>query len=286
MNWQRAHTQSYYRLDAPDGCNLHDLSDRLIVNCSGVSVIDSAFRSHVPNGRHDYYLMLLIRGSLNAMSGEKEFMLSEGDLIIYPPDVAYGYRKDSEERMIYLWAHFTGSEAEKALLARSLQPGCVCHVRDTELLEADFEAIQRLFITRPAFFLEEAALQMELLLTHAARLLSASREEDPLDRIQASLNHLNRHYAEPLRLETLASMEYLSPSRYSALFRRMTGRSPQQYLIELRLKNARELLLSTNLSVAEVARSVGYDDALYFSRLFRRHFGFSPSTLRVERRRI
>ena len=54
------------------------------------------------------------------------------------------------------------------------------------------------------------------------------------------------------------------------------GVSPQQYLIDLRLRNARDLLISTDLSISEVARSVGYDDPLYFSRLYRKHYGLSP----------
>lgn len=286
MNWQRAHTQSYYRMETPDGCNLCDRSERLIVNCSGVSVIDSAFRSHVPSGRHDYYLMLLVHGELHAWSGENEYHLAQGDMIIYPPDISYAYQKDSDGRMIYLWIHFTGSDTERALSQRRLAPGRVYSMADCDALETGFEDIQRLFITRPAFFHEEAALRLELLLTHAARQVCTDSGSEPLDRLQASLNYLNRHYAEPLTLEALASMEYLSPSRYSALFRRMTGRSPQQYLIELRLKNARELILSTDLSISEIARSVGYDDALYFSRLFRRHFASSPRALRTGHRRI
>ena len=62
------------------------------------------------------------------------------------------------------------------------------------------------------------------------------------------------------------------------------GRSPQQYLINLRLHNAQNMLLDTDLSVGEIARSVGYDDQLYFSRLFHRYFGTSPREYREVRK--
>lgn len=278
MNWQRAHTQSYYRLDR-HGDNICDLSHRLIVNCTGVSVIDTPFRSHQPAGRHDFYLMYLVCGALTAWSGKREFSLSPGDAIIYTPETAYSYHHVTNERMVYLWIHFTGSEAENLLLSRELDMAKVYSIGNVEAIEEDFESVQRLFITRPPFYLEEAAARLELLITHIARVAGGA-EHGRVERLQASLNYLNRHYAEPIRLEALASMEYLSASRYSALFKQIIGKSPQQYLIDLRLKNARELLQNTDLSIAEVARSVGYDDALYFSRLFRRHFGSAPREIR------
>lgn len=278
MNWLRAHTQSYYRLDR-QGDNICDLTQRLIVNCSGVSVIDTPFLSRQPAGRHDFYLMYLICGSLQARSGEKTFLLSPENAVIYTPETGYSYRHETDERMVYLWIHFTGSEAEKLLSDRGLSTAEVYSIRNSEQIEADFEAIHQLFITRPPYYLEEAAARLDMLLLHIARL-NGRAENAQNERLQNSLSFLNRHYAEKLQLETLASMEFLSPSRYSALFRSLTGRSPQQYLIDLRLKNARELLVSTDLSVAEIARSVGYEDALYFSRLFKKHTGKAPKDMR------
>lgn len=284
MNRHLSHSQSYYRLDQ-HGDNIHDLSQRLIVNCSGVSVIDTPFKSLQPVGRHDFYLMYMIHGSLTARSGEHEFQLAPGDAVIYTPETLYSYQHMNEERMIYLWIHFTGAEAESLLSSRGLQTARVYSIGACEAIEKDFEAIHQLFITRPDFYLEEAAARLDIMLMHFARMTGSTAGARP-ERLQASLSYLNRHYAENLRLETLAAMEYLSVSRYSALFRFVTGRSPQQYLIELRLKNARELLLNTNLSIGEIARSAGYEDALYFSRLFKKHFGSSPREMRNQKHTI
>ena len=278
------HTQSYYRLtEDVDGCNILDHSHRLIVNCSGICALDASFKSTSARGRHDHYLMYVVDGELEASSGEASFFLRPGDVAFYRPDAPYAYQNVSGGRMVYLWVHFTGAEADHLLHERGLQTGHAYSVGISEEIEESFEAIQRLFITRPAFYLEEAASHMDLLLTRIGRAVSSESMRSPSERLHASLNHLNHHYAEPLKLDSLAAMEYLSASRYSALFRQIMGLSPQQYLIDLRLRNAREMLLSTDLSITEVARSVGYDDALYFSRLFRRHLGASPSEVRRER---
>lgn len=281
MNAQPLHTQSYYRLDRV-GDDVCDLSRRLLVNCCGVSVIDTPFRSLHPTGRKDFYLMCLTQGELEIRSDENRFRLTPGCVVIHRPGRPYGYRLTKAGRMVYRWVHFTGSQAGSLLMDLGLTLGEALHIGDAEGLEDDFEALQRLFITRPPLYLEESAVRLELLLTHLSRAVFTAAD-GRRERLQASLDYLNRHYAEPIRLEALSAMEFLSVSRYSALFRKITGVSPQQYLIALRLKNAKGFLLSTDLSVSEIARNVGYDDALYFSRLFHRHFGVAPSTFRTKR---
>lgn len=279
MNGQRASTQSYYRIEG-DGCNIRDESRPLLVNCSGVAAMDVPFRTNNVKGRHDYYLMVLTHGSLDAAAGSTSFRLQPGDVVIYRPNQPYAYQRVGEERMVYLWAHFTGFDVERILQERGLALDTVYHMERCEETEADFEAIHRLFITRPLYYLEEAGEWLALLLTHIGRRILQSDDAYLRERLKKSLRYLNHHYNEPIALEKLAAMEYLSPSRYSALFRQMAGVSPQQYLIGLRLQNARELLTHTDMSVSEIARSVGYEDALYFSRLCRKHFGFSPKAFR------
>ena len=60
----------------------------------------------------------------------------------------------------------------------------------------------------------------------------------------------------------------------------MTGISPQEYLLDYRIRKACELLQNTDLPIAHIARSVGYEDSLYFSRLFKQHMKSSPSSYR------
>lgn len=272
------HNRSHYRTD-DISCDFCDHSRPLLVNCTGVNVMDAPFSTHVAQGRRDYYLMYVLQGCLFAGAGEKSFPLCPGQAVLYAPNQGYRYRFDGG-RLVYLWVHFTGSRAAQLLSSLDLALDTPYSPGPSEELQADFEALWRLFLIRPIYFLPEASAQLELLLTHLARRIRQPETDGPLSRLKESLHYLNRHYAEPIRLETLAGMAYLSPSRYSALFRQLMGVSPQNYLISLRLRYAQELLCSTDLSVSETARSVGYDDPLYFSRLYRRHFGLSPRQTR------
>lgn len=78
----------------------------------------------------------------------------------------------------------------------------------------------------------------------------------------------------------LAQIENLSVSRYCALFRNLIGMPPSQYIIDLKLKNACELLAESNYSIKKIGNSVGYNDAQMFSNFFRKHLGISPSDYR------
>ena len=71
-------------------------------------------------------------------------------------------------------------------------------------------------------------------------------------------------------------MEFLSPSRYREVFRKVTGYSPVEYITLLRLRQAAELLSEGNVSIEEVALAVGYTDRLYFQRVFKKHMGVTP----------
>ena len=93
-------------------------------------------------------------------------------------------------------------------------------------------------------------------------------------------SYIERYYMQPHTLCELGSKYNMSGKYFSDVFKRYAGISPIDYLIACRLEQSKKLLESTECSVKEIGRSVGYEDALYFSRQFSRHFGLSPSRYR------
>ena len=100
------------------------------------------------------------------------------------------------------------------------------------------------------------------------------------ERISRAIAHLHRSYSQPVSVDEMAAHAHLSSSRFRRLFHQRTGFSPLEYLTRLRLNHASQLMAETALSIAEIARAVGYEDPLYFSRLFRRKMGVSPTEFR------
>lgn len=272
--------QSYYRLAGDDSCNIAVLDRFLTVNCTGVCVLPDPFSNANPSGRRDFYLMYLYSGELEAAAAGQQYTLREGDLLVYPAGKPYRYRKKDSDEMIYFWAHFSGYGAEELLRESGIEPGRVFHPGKSEELAACFERLFEPFFLRKKFFEMEAAAQLIMILSKAARRILRRTEEQsapPAVRIRRSLEYLYRNYAEPVRLEQLAQLEHLSPSRYSAVFRQCMGMSPQHFLISLRIRNAADLMRRTDLSVKQIAQAVGYDDPFYFSSLFKQKTSFSPS---------
>ncbi|MBQ8144779.1 MAG: helix-turn-helix transcriptional regulator, partial [Butyricicoccus sp.] len=98
--------------------------------------------------------------------------------------------------------------------------------------------------------------------------------------IRSAREYIAAHYGDALTLEEVAEKAGLSPSYFSLLFKRELGVSFSDYLVELRIKAARELLEETDETIACVAEHVGYRDVKYFSRLFQRMVGVNPSKYR------
>lgn len=91
---------------------------------------------------------------------------------------------------------------------------------------------------------------------------------------------LQSELANPIRMEDLAAEFPISYSKFRKSFKRLTGKSPNQYHLDLRLDKAEELLKTTHLTVTEIGYHTGFDSPFYFSRLFKKKFGISPKTLR------
>lgn len=97
--------------------------------------------------------------------------------------------------------------------------------------------------------------------------------------VSAATYYLEAHYSEELTLSSLAATLHISPAVLSRTFKTVQGESPINYLTKLRMRRAKDLLAKEQLTVGEVSRSVGYQDPLYFSKLFKRYFGMAPSLI-------
>lgn len=91
---------------------------------------------------------------------------------------------------------------------------------------------------------------------------------------------LDRGYATPITIEQLSQEVALSPFYLIRLFRRVYKQTPHQYLIQVRITRAKELLRSSDLSITEICADVGFESLGSFSALFRKIAGISPSAYR------
>lgn len=102
----------------------------------------------------------------------------------------------------------------------------------------------------------------------------------PKYKLRQTIDYINEHLAEDLSLAVIARQIDMSQYHFARLFKQSTGLAPHQYVIQCRIERAKQLLLQSKLSIAEVASLVGFTDQSHFTRYFKRLVGVKPTTVR------
>lgn len=105
----------------------------------------------------------------------------------------------------------------------------------------------------------------------------APAQDRTLSYVRMAQNYIEAKYMDELRVSQLAAYLGLDRSYFSKIFKQHTGKSPQDYIVDFRLKKAAELMVTRDLGPGEAARLTGYADIVSFSRIFRKKYGVAPS---------
>ncbi len=247
-----------------------------VVNCAGLFDTEYSFVTNNKRGRLDYYLMYITSGELTVKMPDGPCRVGVGDAVVFPPNYAYRYEYDGEgEGLTYFWVHFTGSHAGFYLSQfgfDTLPSVRACH--RPERISEGFREMFGIFTSGERGY--EHSLSAPLLKI----LSSLSGIEKEKYQISKSLAYINAHYTEDLKIPDLAAMENLCHSRYGAVFNAVTGMAPKRYMLSLRIRDACELLSTTDLSVKQIGITVGYPESHFFCKVFGIYMGCSPAEYR------
>ena len=272
--------QTYYKLNSPSkNNNIVDLSSDIIVNCCGETVIRNEWRHCKLGQRRDYYLLYSLGGDILGTIGEKQVVIRAGNVVCIKNDTPYmfGSRSPMEEWTHYYWIHFTGHDADMLLSRTGIEPNNVYELDQSDEVISFFERLFLEFRTESEHLEYNAALQLKYIMYTFSRA-RRQRENGRLDR---SIRYIHTHLRYDLSIKALAAMEYLGVSRYRQLFHDLTGTSPSEYIARLRIERAKDLLLQTDMSIAEVGCLVGYETRHYFQSIFKHRVGITPGEYRA-----
>lgn len=116
-----------------------------------------------------------------------------------------------------------------------------------------------------------------------SKLLEVGRSEARLGApIKEAIGYIEAHLEEPISMKQIADLMHLNASYFSVLFKEQTGVTFSDYLTRVRLQKAKELLVSTRLSISDIAEKVGYGTSKYFIKVFKDNEGSSPRQYRVQ----
>ena len=202
-----------------------------------------------PNGMRGWIINLTVDGAGRIFDGKDSFIVEPGDLVLFPPDAQHLYGRD-EGPFSELFRLFV--EVEKwAVLADGLS-------------------------------VDLAFNRLEHILLFCARMSRASTKSEVVidERVLAACTLISNNLDRPLTVNEIASHVCLSPSRLSHLFRKYVGTGVVQWRDGQRMQYAMQVLRVSNVPIKALSQMVGYEDPLYFSRVFRRHTNMSPRTFR------
>ncbi|GAB3383360.1 AraC family transcriptional regulator [Spongiibacter taiwanensis] len=233
----------------------------------------------------NYLLIYCTAGKGSLTSDQRRYQIGSGDLVLLQRDHAHSYRADKQDPWTIYWLHFEGNLADEFYNH--------IHVTSPVLNIGVQPRVVRIFdglseLRRSAYQLPEfvqGCHQLQALLSYLALLVRQQRPQSgkalDWERLRAIMQE---HIHGQLNLDELAASAKLSKYHFTKKFKALSGQSPIQYFINMKVQRACYLLDSTSQSVKQVAAAVGYDDAYYFSRLFKKVIGLSPSDYRVHRK--
>ncbi|WP_082652031.1 AraC family transcriptional regulator [Gorillibacterium timonense] len=238
---------------------------------------------------HDYFLIhTVLRGEGVFETGGRRYPCSEGDTFVIFPGVLFRYEAGQEEPWQYCWVAFKGSRSRSILDELGIIPeNPVIRHSGGPLVRALYKQLRSSLKREDSDALAdlEASGILRLLLTRfgEASLAATPVPERPLAesdrRLDRIISWLLLQYAQPISIQQIADTFGYHRTHLSRIFKEKTGLSPARFLLKVRMEKAKQLL-STALTITEVAASVGYADPLYFSKQFHRWAGKSPTDYR------
>lgn len=214
-----------------------------------------------PAVRDHWLLHYVVSGCGIFRIGGKTYNIEAGDMFTIPPFIETYYEADATDPWHYIWIGFTVKEALPLTLHSRM------HLPEAKSLFLKMLRCKDLETGRSAYLTAKLWDLMALIL---------EQDKADVDYLEKALNCINSEYMNGITVSDIATRLNLDRSYFSSYFKKRTGVSPQDFLLNLRLENARQLMINHGETPTTAANSVGYNDIYNFSRMFKRKYGLSP----------
>ena len=241
-----------------------------------------------PKGRLDFQILYIASGKAHFYFEDKgiDTVVPAGHMVVYRPKEPQKYEYFGDEQTEVYWVHFTGKDVKHILRSSGISDdmrviNTGTSLEYTRLFKQMILELQR----RQPDYQEMLALFLRQLLITIHRQLASDRRSRNVyldTEMEAAIQYFNDNYNTEINIEAYAASRGMSVSWFIRSFRQYANTTPMQYIVSIRIANAQILLETTNYNVTEIGRIVGYDNPLYFSRIFKKQKGASPSEYRTQ----
>jgi len=220
------------------------------------------------------------KGYFYFKGSKKATIVEKGNMVLFrpkEPQVYYYYAKDKTE--VY-WVHFTGWKVEQYLDSYELPkkenvfftgvspdyPWIYNQIiRELQVQRVNYEDVIKLF--------------MHHIFLTISRYIKEGKQakNETISDIERAVHYFNENYNKPISIEQYAQEHLMSVNWFIHSFKEVMNVPPMQYIVSLRIAAAKGYLENSDKNINEISNIVGYENALYFSRLFKKYTGMTPS---------
>ena len=261
------------------GCNV------VCIGSSTENGIESSIVSCYQH-RSNYQIIFVNKGSGRIMIGDRYFPIESGNLILFRPHQyqRYDFFRSSELDLRWIYLESIPENFLDGIL--NIPDATLFSIKKSEIICNDFDIALAIAHEKSKHTSLLLSFYAGILLTHIADLtvlpIKPGEKFTPSTefKIKMIASEIEKDFAMNVHIEEYASRIPMNTGYFIETFRQIIGETPLSYRISLRINRAKELLSSSNISVRNVALSVGYVDALYFSKIFKATVGMSPLAYR------
>lgn len=227
------------------------------------------------NGRHAHALVYFIDGNSDYIYDNKLYSASAGSVLFLPKDKPYLIERHSVAECIYIDFY---AESDEPLSPFVRNYPNTAHFRDV------FSNILSLYKQKRIGYESE---MMSLVYKIISMIQIADRTaylpNIKYRKISDAVDFINKNYTSgDIKISTLAKMSRVSPRYFGELFSVFFGVSPKEYIIRMQLDTAKNLLISSSEKISDIAEACGFGDVYYFSKIFKKSTGKTPSEFRKD----
>ena len=264
--------------------NVEDLSVPIKINNCGYYRVHTGpvIETYHPEGRNDYQLLYIAagKGHFYFKGSKMATVVEKGNMVLFRPGEEQVYYYYVEDKTEVYWVHFTGWKVEQYLDSYDLPkkenvfftgvspdyPWIYNQmIRELQLRRANYEDVNKLFIHH-------------IFLTINRYIKEGKQtKHETISDIERAVHYFNENYSKPITIEQYAQEHLMSVNWFIHSFKEVMHVPPMQYIVSLRIAAAKGYLESSNKNITEISNIVGYENSLYFSRLFKKYTGMTPS---------
>ncbi len=231
-----------------------------------------------------YYLVFITQGEGifdSAFTGTHR--ISAGTCFLLFPGIWHRYKPDTRSGWEEYWVGFKGTYPDSMMHHFFTPEQPFIHTGTNEMLLGLFQRLIQTIQAAPTGYHQViSGITLQILGLAQAIVSHEKLNYDPTEQLINKAKFMLQESLEtPINIELLAQQLTMGYSKFRKAFKTITGQSPNQYHLVLKLNKAKDLLLSTTLSISEIAYQTGFQSSFYFSRIFKKKIGVSPKEFRM-----